>query len=317
MNFDFIMNVDKEFLMSWTYSRIRWFENAGWQVPDILRNRDIRYFDDPLTALNFADYKCSLYNTANKARGLKKIPILDSQAHSTTSPSGVHLGDKARVRLSVESSFRRGESGSSDRMMKVVNVVVLSKDIRTLSGMITAQYRAFGQVMNDGEVASVVSRDNINSTSFQDIRWTNVGLNEVRRQFDFPPNIFFPKDERDYDFPLTSSLKTEESPHTMTGLFSHTDYSPNSLQPTLYERYVSQDMAASMVSSWGRFEFLESATDEQPSTTSDRLAASIHPTPIQHEVVLNENGGIQVTTEVFPDPEDDPAGWGAPIRWMR
>lgn len=156
---------------------------AGWQAPDILRDGDFRYFDNALTALQFAEYRCGQYN--NKHPNHKKIPIVNSELHSKKMAK-VYVGEKARDRLLIP---------KSKTVMPIRNVFVLESPDNELLGK-----RAFGQIISNGEIQSVVSKDNIRGSIVpDDMQWKNFSVQELKRRYGYPSNPFFPSTNRPVD----------------------------------------------------------------------------------------------------------------------
>lgn len=171
--------------MKWTFVQINHINDVvGWQVPDILRNGDIRYFEDAMTAWQFAEYKCAQYNKHHP--DCKKVPALNSRLHFQKQAE-VEIGSKARERLGLRSQVVH---------VPIRNIFVLPNPSN--AGFQQHTTRAFGQIVSNGETQSVMNREPFSGlTPPATMRWTNFSVVEMKKAFGFPANTFFPVQERE------------------------------------------------------------------------------------------------------------------------
>lgn len=250
--------------MKWTLVRIR-KTDAGWQVPNIMRDGNLRYFEDALTAFQFALWKADTYNNlpSSVEKGLRKIPILDSQFYTSATPTRVYIGEKAQVRMKImNASNRKDPQGRRyEFIFPVHNVFVLSAQVGS-----NKQQRAFGQVIGNGEVVDVMTSEPVfHDTAPESVRWTNVGVTAMKREFGYPVNTFFPPEGRgDYDF--LSATPTETTPSSPTnapseftqGMFEVASSEPlrwTPMSPADFDRYTRQQ---------GRFAGLDEVISPTP-----------------------------------------------------
>lgn len=189
----------------WTYSRIK-YTTAGWRVPPIVKGHDIRYFEDSFTAFQFAQERCRQYNELNE--GYVKIPLVDSKLHTKDGATSVYIGAKAALRAGLN-------RGSGTYSFPVINVFAFSNHPNT--------YFAFGQVVANGEIISVISKTPFQTESvIPDVQWTNVNVTEYKRACGYPVNTFIPKEKRDYDFLPPKPPPVPEPPPTPLNICSMT-----------------------------------------------------------------------------------------------
>lgn len=177
---------------SWTLVHVNYInENVGWQVPDIFCNGDYQYHEDALTALHHAEFRCAQYNERYPNR--MKIPVLNSQLHYQKR-GRVDLGEKARAKLGLPLEVETFT-------FPIRNIVILA----TPEDRSGTSKRAFGQVIRNGEMWSVVSRDNVRGILPDDMTWTNYSVQELKRRYGYPSNPFFHSTGRQVDGVLNAA----------------------------------------------------------------------------------------------------------------